>query len=106
MANPFVHVELSTTDLGAAKKFYQALFDWKLEDVDMGGGSHYTIINVPIRLAQAGQPSVAFERHSFPPKIDAINTITTGLPCLRLHVRAARLLVFPPFAIFSCALGQ
>lgn len=46
MANPFVHVELSTTDLGAAKKFYQALFDWKLEDVDMGGGSHYTMIGV------------------------------------------------------------
>ena len=46
MANPFVHVELSTTDLGAAKTFYQALFDWKLDDVDMGGGSHYTMINV------------------------------------------------------------
>jgi predicted enzyme related to lactoylglutathione lyase len=46
MVNPFVHVELSTTDLGAAKTFYQALFDWKLDDVDMGGGSHYTMINV------------------------------------------------------------
>ena len=30
MGNPFVHVELNTTDLGAAKTFYQALFDWKL----------------------------------------------------------------------------
>ncbi len=46
MANPFVHVELSTTDLGAAKSFYQTLFDWKLDDVDMGGGMTYTLIHV------------------------------------------------------------
>jgi uncharacterized protein len=43
MANPFVHVELHTQDPERAKKFYNELFDWKLEDVpDM----NYTIINV------------------------------------------------------------
>jgi uncharacterized protein len=46
MANPFVHVELATTDLGAAKTFYQSLFDWKLDDMDMGGGMTYTMIDV------------------------------------------------------------
>jgi uncharacterized protein len=46
MANPFVHVELNTTDLAAAKSFYQSLFQWKLDDADMGGGMHYTMINV------------------------------------------------------------
>jgi predicted enzyme related to lactoylglutathione lyase len=45
MANPFVHVELSTTDLDKAKTFYGKLFDWKLEDVPMPGGS-YTLIGV------------------------------------------------------------
>jgi len=45
MANPFVHVELSTTDLDKAKTFYGKLFDWKLEDVPMPGGS-YTMIGV------------------------------------------------------------
>jgi predicted enzyme related to lactoylglutathione lyase len=30
MANPFVHVELNTTDVGKAKTFYGKLFDWKL----------------------------------------------------------------------------
>jgi len=44
MANPFVHVELNTRDLGASKKFYAGLFDWKLEE--MTGGGDYTIINV------------------------------------------------------------
>jgi len=46
MANPFVHVELGTTDVAKAKSFYQALFAWKLNDVDMGGGSTYTTIEV------------------------------------------------------------
>jgi predicted enzyme related to lactoylglutathione lyase len=45
MANPFVHVELNTTDVGKAKAFYTKLFDWKLEDTPMPGGS-YTIIKV------------------------------------------------------------
>lgn len=45
MANPFVHVELSTTDVPAAKAFYGKLFDWKLEDVPMPGAS-YTLIQV------------------------------------------------------------
>src|SRR6266571_402916 len=38
MANPFVHVELATTDIDQAKSFYRSLFDWKLNDMDMGGG--------------------------------------------------------------------
>lgn len=46
MANPFVHVELATHDLVKAKSFYQSLFSWKLEDVDMGGGFTYTTIGV------------------------------------------------------------
>jgi hypothetical protein len=45
MANPFVHVELNTTDVNKAKAFYGKLFDWKLEDVPMPGGS-YTMIKV------------------------------------------------------------
>jgi uncharacterized protein len=45
MANPFVHVELNTTDVGKAKAFYGSLFDWKLEDVPMGS-STYTMIGV------------------------------------------------------------
>jgi predicted enzyme related to lactoylglutathione lyase len=36
MANPFVHVELMSTDVGKAKAFYGELFDWKLEDRDTG----------------------------------------------------------------------
>ena len=46
MANPFVHVELNTTDVDRAKEFYRQLFDWKLEDMPMGPSGTYTIINV------------------------------------------------------------
>jgi uncharacterized protein len=45
MANPFVHVELNTTDPTKAKAFYGKLFDWKMEDMDMGPGGTYTMIN-------------------------------------------------------------
>ncbi|HZM08572.1 MAG TPA: VOC family protein [Methylocella sp.] len=46
MANPFVHVELTTSDPDKAKIFYGSLFDWKLEDVEMGAGFAYTMIGV------------------------------------------------------------
>ena len=32
MANPFVHVELATTDVAKAKQFYGGLFGWKLSE--------------------------------------------------------------------------
>ena len=46
MANPFVHVELATNDLGKAKEFYGKLFDWKLEEMPMQHGGTYTLIQV------------------------------------------------------------
>ena len=45
MGNPFVHVELQSTDVGKAKAFYGKLFDWKLEDMDIGDMT-YTMIKV------------------------------------------------------------
>jgi uncharacterized protein len=45
MGNPFVHMELMATDVGKAKAFYGQLFDWSLEDVDMGDMT-YTMIRV------------------------------------------------------------
>jgi predicted enzyme related to lactoylglutathione lyase len=46
MGNPFVHIELTTTDINKSKSFYKSLFDWKLEDIDMQGGQTYTMIKV------------------------------------------------------------
>ena len=43
MANPFVHVELMTTDVARAKAFYTGLFDWQLEEIP---GMDYTLIKV------------------------------------------------------------
>ena len=64
MANPFVHVELNTTDVGKAKEFYGSLFDWKLEDVPMGAMGTYTTIGVGggtgggiMKHPMPGQPS-------------------------------------------------
>ena len=46
MPNPFVHVELNTTDVSKAKAFYSKLFDWQLEDMPMGDMGTYTMIKV------------------------------------------------------------
>jgi predicted enzyme related to lactoylglutathione lyase len=43
MANPFVYVELNTTDVQPSKAFYSKLFDWKLEDIP-GMGMEYIFI--------------------------------------------------------------
>jgi hypothetical protein len=45
MGNPFVHVELNTTDVAKAKAFYGELFDWKLDETPMPEGA-YTLIRV------------------------------------------------------------
>ena len=65
MANPFVHVELATTDLDTAKSFYRSLFDWKLNEMDMGGGHSYTMIEVGegtgggmMKHPMPGEPSI------------------------------------------------
>jgi predicted enzyme related to lactoylglutathione lyase len=46
VANPFVHVELNTTDVSKAKNFYSKLFTWKLEDMQTEMGFTYTMISV------------------------------------------------------------
>jgi uncharacterized protein len=42
MSNPFVHLELSTSDTSQAKAFYSGLFGWSFSDNDMGGGMIYS----------------------------------------------------------------
>lgn len=46
MANPFVHIELQTTDQQKAKDFYGKLFDWKLQDEPVPNFGTYTMIGV------------------------------------------------------------
>ena len=46
MGNPFVHIELSSTDLDKAKTFYKSLFQWKLEDMPMENNKSYTMVEV------------------------------------------------------------
>jgi len=43
MPNPFVHVELNTTDLAKAKAFYGELFDWKFESYPMEPGEYLMV---------------------------------------------------------------
>jgi uncharacterized protein len=51
--NAFVHCELSADDVGAAKKFYKKLFDWKLNDLGAAMGN-YTLIDVGSKTSGGG----------------------------------------------------
>src|SRR5689334_21085656 len=51
MPNPFIHIELNSTDPAKAKDFYAQLFDWEMKDIplpaaDAAPGEIYTTINV------------------------------------------------------------
>jgi len=56
MPNAFAHIELNTDDVQAAKKFYKAIFDWKIVDmpavnysmIDVGGGTGGGIQQKPV----------------------------------------------------------
>jgi predicted enzyme related to lactoylglutathione lyase len=39
-----VHFEIPVDDAARAKEFYRSIFDWQLEDMDMGGGNIYTTV--------------------------------------------------------------
>lgn len=43
MPNPFVHIELNTTDVDKSKSFYGSLFDWNMQDMPMGDMTYTTI---------------------------------------------------------------
>jgi hypothetical protein len=51
MPNPFIHIELNSTEPAKARAFYNALFDWELKDMPLpgapaGSDAVYTAINV------------------------------------------------------------
>lgn len=62
MANPFVHVELATTDVAKAKAFYSGLFDWKLEDIPE---MDYTLIKVGEGTGGGMMKTVQPDLHSY-----------------------------------------
>jgi predicted enzyme related to lactoylglutathione lyase len=53
MGNQFVHMELSTGDVSAAKKFYKRVFDWKLNELGAEMGN-YTLINTGSKTVGGG----------------------------------------------------
>lgn len=51
MANPFVHIELNTTNLKGSQKFYSKLFKWKLSETP---GMPYTMIDTGSKATGGG----------------------------------------------------
>ena len=66
MANTFVHSELNTIDAGKAKDFYGKLFEWKLEDVPMGGGTYTVMTETGLLVQIAGKDADAIGQEVVP----------------------------------------
>lgn len=93
MANPFVHVELASTDVAKAKSFFSQLFGWQLEDMAMPDGAMpdmaYTLIKVregtgggmmqhPMPDPMPGAPS-AWAPHVLVDDLEALTAKAAGL---------------------------
>ena len=60
MSNPFTYAELHTKNATAAKAFYGQLFDWRLKDEQMPGGTYISVDTgdaVPGGLLEADEPA-------------------------------------------------
>ena len=77
MANPFVHLELNTTDLAKAKEFYGTLFGWKFDDMDMGPSGIYSTFK-PESGPGGGMMSMKEGNHAWLPYVgvEDINAAT------------------------------
>ena len=43
-----VHFEIPADDVARAKEFYGSIFEWELQDYDMGGGTYTILRTVPV----------------------------------------------------------
>jgi uncharacterized protein len=76
-----VHFEIPVDDTARAKDFYGSIFDWELNDADMGGGMIYTTVR-----------TVATDENQLPKEPGAINggimkrTSDTTAPVITIQV--------------------
>jgi predicted enzyme related to lactoylglutathione lyase len=52
-----VHFEIPIDDAGRAKEFYRSVFEWQLDDMDMGDGNVYTTVTTTPIDEQTRQPT-------------------------------------------------
>lgn len=52
-----VHFEIPVDDAARAKEFYGSIFDWQLDDMDMGDGNIYTTVTTTPIDAQTRIPT-------------------------------------------------
>jgi len=52
-----VHFEIPVDDAARAKEFYGPIFDWELNDMDMGGGNLYTTVTTTPIDEQSRMPT-------------------------------------------------
>jgi len=96
----FCWVELATSDQGAAKNFYQALFGWGVDDQPMGPGETYTLFKKNGRDVAAGY-SLRPDQKGMPPNWQVyVRTASADDAAARAKELGGQV-ALPPFDVFD-----
>jgi uncharacterized protein len=84
-SHPIVHIEIPVTNPVEAAKFYNALFDWKIEhdetfnytqfDAEGGPGGAFVDINTDPNLHQIGQALIYVDSDDIPTSLSRVEAL-------------------------------
>jgi predicted enzyme related to lactoylglutathione lyase len=72
-----VHFEIPADDVARAKEFYGSIFEWDLQDYDMGGGTYTIAKTVPVDEQQMPKEAGAINGGMMKRSTDTPNPVIT-----------------------------
>jgi predicted enzyme related to lactoylglutathione lyase len=96
----FCWFELATSDQNAAKSFYTALFGWTVQDVPMGPGGLYSLLQLNGRIAASAYTMLPDESSAgLPPHWKLYVAVTSADDTVRKASELGARIIDPPFDI-------
>lgn len=97
----FAWVDLMTTDVAAAKRFYGELFGWTYNDIPMDDGMFYTIANLQGRPVAGMMEQASSEAGGMPLGWQTYIAVDNADAAAALAVDAGATLLYPPMDVFD-----
>ena len=96
----FCWIELATSNQDAAKSFYTALFGWTVQDVPMGPGGIYSLLQLNGRIAASAYTMLPEESSTgLPPHWKLYVAVTNADESVRKAGELGAKIIDPPFDI-------
>jgi hypothetical protein len=98
----FSWVDAVTTDQPAGKKFYQALFGWDVEDVDVGDGVFYSMFSINGKnVAALSQLNEEMKSQGVPPHWNSYITVNNADDIAAKAKELGATVLMDPFDVFN-----